>query len=349
MKNFILLIIVLTFIMCPIVNATTTPNGVEIEENGNNDNTFSLYCEWNGPNGGYYINIDRASIEDTGNVEGNAAIFNEASNATLKMYYFMNEDGSLDCPNYLVTDRPTTKILGFSNHVEIPYTGTKNEYQLRKEKSKCTGKCDGSQGSQNESWSCEYSSVGSVLTIKYDGLYRAYFPDGSSAELSQNDIDPSCPDIYYNKKTHEMIRMYYDINNQVINQSHYDKLCRNDKNDYEYFCAGECDYPNNATIDCNKQSNLLRGTGDDSWCSGEFGRLLKQIFLLIKFAVPILILALSVIDFIKAIMAQNQDDIKKASNKLIRRLIIGTIIFLLPTLIDLLLYLAGIESSLCGL
>lgn len=83
-------------------------------------------------------------------------------------------------------------------------------------------------------------------------------------------------------------------------------------------------------------------------CQGNFGAFLKQMFSLIKFAVPILIIGLSVMDFIKALTAQKNEELNKASGKLIKRLIIGAIIFVLPTIIDYLLKIAGVTSSTCG-
>lgn len=75
--------------------------------------------------------------------------------------------------------------------------------------------------------------------------------------------------------------------------------------------------------------------------SGEFGILLGQAFDIIKFAVPILIIGLGVVDYVKALAAQNQDEVKRSTNKLIKRLIIGIIIFLLPTLIEFALGIVG--------
>jgi hypothetical protein len=82
---------------------------------------------------------------------------------------------------------------------------------------------------------------------------------------------------------------------------------------------------------------------------GKFGELLKDILSLLRFAVPILIIGLSVVDFIKAVAAQDQNEIKKAANKFAKRLLIGVIIFLLPTLLDLILDLAGVEYGTCGI
>ena len=87
----------------------------------------------------------------------------------------------------------------------------------------------------------------------------------------------------------------------------------------------------------------------DSIFGGEFGLQLKQILNIIKFFVPILIIGLAVADFVKAITAQSQDELKKAVNKLIKRLIIGILIFVLPTLLEFILKLAGIEFGVCAL
>lgn len=99
----------------------------------------------------------------------------------------------------------------------------------------------------------------------------------------------------------------------------------------------------------NTNNNNSNNTTDNSIiCSGELGEFIKQIFHIVKFAVPILIIGLGIVDFIKAMTAQSQDEIKKASTKLVKRLIIGICIFVLPTIIDFLLKIAEINSELCG-
>ncbi len=87
---------------------------------------------------------------------------------------------------------------------------------------------------------------------------------------------------------------------------------------------------------------------DNVLCSGRFGNFLSQIMKLVKFAVPIIIIALAIVDFIKAMSSQKTEELKNAMNKLLKRLIIGAIIFLLPTIIDYLLSITGINSTTCG-
>lgn len=83
-------------------------------------------------------------------------------------------------------------------------------------------------------------------------------------------------------------------------------------------------------------------------CSGDLGNFIKYAFHVVKFAVPVLIIGLGIVDFIKAMTAQSQDEVKKASNKLVKRLIIGACIFVLPTIIDFLLEVAEVNTELCG-
>lgn len=83
--------------------------------------------------------------------------------------------------------------------------------------------------------------------------------------------------------------------------------------------------------------------------TGDFGKFLKQIYSLIKFAVPIIILGFAIIDFIKAIASGDPAEIKKAATKLVKRLAIGIAIFVLPTLVELILAMAGVEFGTCGI
>lgn len=88
-------------------------------------------------------------------------------------------------------------------------------------------------------------------------------------------------------------------------------------------------------------------------CSGifetKFGRFLKQIYSLLKFAVPIVIIAFAIIDFIKAIASGDAAETKKAANKLVKRLVIGVAIFALPTILEFILAVAGVKFGTCGI
>ena len=54
-------------------------------------------------------------------------------------------------------------------------------------------------------------------------------------------------------------------------------------------------------------------------------------------------------DYIKAIASSNADDMKKANQRTIKRLIVGLIVFFLPFLLEILFELFGLyDLSTCG-
>ena len=68
-----------------------------------------------------------------------------------------------------------------------------------------------------------------------------------------------------------------------------------------------------------------------------------------KYIVPALVIILSILDFIKAIAASSDDDMKKAQSKFIKRLIVAAILFLLPLIINFMLKTFGLYNSKCDI
>lgn len=62
---------------------------------------------------------------------------------------------------------------------------------------------------------------------------------------------------------------------------------------------------------------------------------------IVKIIVPILLIGFGILDFTKAIFAQNTDEIKKAQKKFLMRILIAILFFLLPVLVRLLLSIAN--------
>ena len=61
-----------------------------------------------------------------------------------------------------------------------------------------------------------------------------------------------------------------------------------------------------------------------------------------RIIVPALIIILGTIDFFKAVIASKEDEMKKAQTAFIKRVIIGVAIFLVPVIIDAIMFLADI-------
>ena len=89
-------------------------------------------------------------------------------------------------------------------------------------------------------------------------------------------------------------------------------------------------------------------TGDDS--DDEFTcddvsntvALFKQLYNLIKYLIPVIIIILSIIDFIKVVASGDDKEYKNAWNKLVKRIIIGIVILIVPQLLEFLLSLSGV-------
>lgn len=81
---------------------------------------------------------------------------------------------------------------------------------------------------------------------------------------------------------------------------------------------------------------------------------LKIIWNFVKIFVPIILFALGVLDFGQAIFAGKEDDMRKAQAKFIKRVIIAVLIFLIPSILQFLLNIAGgiwgnIGTDICGI
>lgn len=110
-------------------------------------------------------------------------------------------------------------------------------------------------------------------------------------------------------------------------------------------------------------SNLPTGNDitelyDNNWsnsegCIGLEGsetlKILKQILDYLRLAAVALLLVLGSLDFAGAIFSDKDDAMKQAGNKFIKRLIATVIVFLVPVLVNIILFIADKSESVCGL
>ena len=75
-------------------------------------------------------------------------------------------------------------------------------------------------------------------------------------------------------------------------------------------------------------------------------KMVHDAYNVLKFAVPIILLAMSIKDFGTAIISQDNDAIKKSTNTFMKRLIIAVVILVLPTILNFLLELVGIDTCI---
>lgn len=71
-----------------------------------------------------------------------------------------------------------------------------------------------------------------------------------------------------------------------------------------------------------------------------------------KILVPVIVIALGIIDFAKAVIASKEDEMRKAQLTFIKRVFIGVAIFFVPTIVNILMHFADIVlegANSCGL
>ena len=77
-------------------------------------------------------------------------------------------------------------------------------------------------------------------------------------------------------------------------------------------------------------------------------RVLNPAYKFVRIAVPCLLVLLCSYDFMSAVVANDQDKMKKAQSRVFKRIVVGIIIFVLPNLLNALLNLFGTYGT-CGI
>lgn len=72
---------------------------------------------------------------------------------------------------------------------------------------------------------------------------------------------------------------------------------------------------------------------------------LSKMFNYVKVIIPILIILLSIADFLKVIFSGKDDDMKKAMDKFIKRIIIAVVFILVPLFISIIINISGVTSQ----
>ena len=90
----------------------------------------------------------------------------------------------------------------------------------------------------------------------------------------------------------------------------------------------------NETLECSAWQNVQKD--------------FQYIFDFCKIVIPLLIIGLSVFDFIKAVAGKDAKDLKKAGTRLMKRLALAIVFFFLPILLEFLLNnLFGANVDIC--
>lgn len=125
-----------------------------------------------------------------------------------------------------------------------------------------------------------------------------------------------------------------------------------------------CDNNQQTTLNINVKVNFISNdntasgnNADNNAATGNAGNVcsplgklkddIKGVFKVFKIVAPILVIALSIFDFIKAAVGKVEGDLKKAFQKLMKRIIFAVILFFLPTILDWVLGLVDPGYNTC--
>lgn len=131
--------------------------------------------------------------------------------------------------------------------------------------------------------------------------------------------------------------------NSVIDNRAYNSSCLQgcvDLNDslYNIQCVKKI---NNKEVDiCVKKETNCN-------LSSEIIAFIYNILKWLKYIAPVLVIILGIIDFIRALAAQDDDAMKKAQGRFVKRLIAAALLFLLPLIIDYILNIFNLYDSSC--
>ena len=76
---------------------------------------------------------------------------------------------------------------------------------------------------------------------------------------------------------------------------------------------------------------------------------LQDAYRAIQIAIPILVILLCSVDIVRAVVAQDDKDMKAAQAKAIKRVIIGLAVLFVPLVLDVLFDLVGLASGTCNI
>jgi len=95
--------------------------------------------------------------------------------------------------------------------------------------------------------------------------------------------------------------------------------------------------------------NLLNILAESDLCTSEAGYrlfgLTGYVLNAIQIAIPIILILMGTIDLVKALVAQKDDDMKKAQSILIKRAIYAIVIFFVPMVIKFVMSMVGNSSN----
>jgi len=192
-----------------------------------------------------------------------------------------------------------------------------------------------------------YSFIKTKSDTKYEGTAYACDDLKHKKDIEITPGSNGCDKFITLKDLYNSYYKSKDYSNTKTSLQKLKKYCgsivkNNDYDDYEFSCINLC----------LNISDYLPGIEFNSGTCGFSERLIlwiANIIRWVKYIVPVVVIVLGILDFMKAISADKEDEMKKAQQRFIRRLIAAALIFIVPFIIEFILNKMGFDSNGCGI
>ncbi len=195
---------------------------------------------------------------------------------------------------------------------------------------------------------CSNNKVGSKVIMSekmHDEGYscKKFVPTDKSFEQGTNACSAyiKLRDTYFSEyenknftKSNQALDRLKSFCKTITQNSNYD--------DNEFTCINLC-----LNINKDIKSTDLNPTGECGFSENLIGFILN-IIKWIKYIIPAVVIILSIIDFIKAMAGDKDDEMKKAQGKFIKRLIAAALIFIVPLILEFILDKMGFAEHIKG-
>ena len=114
-------------------------------------------------------------------------------------------------------------------------------------------------------------------------------------------------------------------------------------------CVSSCLQANKAIQTLKEKYIGIENLNNDCSISERLIVWIKNILKWIKFILPVIVIVMGIIDFIKAIGADKEDEMKKAQGAFVKRLIAAALVFIIPLIIEFILDKMGFGYNDCGI
>ena len=291
-------------------------------------------------------------------------------------YMIVNVDGS----GYVIGEQPVSNFIGKPYY----YSGSLKGEQILVDSINCSNTVYGTDFktyvvTKNYVYSKPYDDSGkaidSVIKWEYDNSLSETEKSKLNEFVNSNNIkkDSSYADptktkgveycnVYSRKKIEleDAFDNYYSSGDKSKKADYLNKY-NQVKNSISEYCSNVIkngNYDDGCVIPCMGLKETLNGYQEDIVGSKELGNcgmsddmrdLLSNIFNIVRFAIPALVIVLGLFDFLRAAASGTEDHMKKAQKQLITRLIAAALIFLAPLVISFFLEQFGFIPDGCGI